>query len=471
MNTASAEPIARRAKQRAAAWIATVAMSLAFTLSYIDRQILSLLVTPIKLSLDMSDTQIGILQGVSFSIFNVLATLPLAALADRAHRPRLMAICMVAWSIATCASGMAFSFAALMVARVGVAVSEAGLPPAAQSLLADLHDRRGLARATSIFMLAPFVGGGLALMLGGKLYAASAAWDMPTLAGLWTPERWQAILLIAGLPGLVLAPLMLLAVREPRTAAPSLPVASARNALVAFLAENKAFCLPYMLAIALLVTLLNAIVSWMPTVLIQRHGVDEATVGASFGPAFIIAGALGTIIAGWVVGRFPGEHMLRRTTRLMCGGTFAMIAPAVIAPMANSLVQTIALLTPAIFILSAVISMSSIPFQLIAPAELRAKVLAVLSIFAAFIGTGMGPLAVGSLSDAISITQVSYPLATSLSLMAGICTIAITLLLLYASRRCPIIKNNMSAITLQYVGRAEPLTNQETGNKLNIGPD
>lgn len=123
MNTASAEPIAGRAKGRAAAWIATVGMSLAFTLSYIDRQILNLLVTPIKASLDMSDTQIGILQGVSFSIFNVLATLPLAALADRAHRPRLMAICMVAWSIATCASGMDFSFGALMVARVGVAVS------------------------------------------------------------------------------------------------------------------------------------------------------------------------------------------------------------------------------------------------------------------------------------------------------------------------------------------------------------
>ncbi|WP_404476457.1 MFS transporter [Novosphingobium sp. BL-52-GroH] len=408
---------------RIAAWVATIAVSLAFTLSYVDRQILSLLVTPIKASLDMNDTQIGLLQGVSFSIFNVLATLPLAAMADRAHRPRLMAMCMVAWSIATCVSGMATSFLSLLLARIGVAMSEAGLPPAAQSLLADLHDKRGLARATSVFMLAPFVGGGLALLLGGKLYAASAAWDIPAIGGVWTPERWQAILLIAGLPGLILAPLLLLTVREPRTHSAIRPSQASGKALFIYLSKNRAFCVPYMFAIALLITLLNAIVSWMPTALMQQHDVGEVEIGTLFGPTFILAGAAGTIIAGWAVGRFAGEQMLKRTIRLMAGGVMAMIIPSILAPLASSISMAIALLIPSIFILSAVISMSSIPFQLIAPVELRAKTLAVLSIFAAFIGTGMGPLIVGMLSDGLAFADIRTPLAMALAIVAGTCTI------------------------------------------------
>lgn len=406
---------------RGAAWYGTIAVSLAFTLSYVDRQILSLLVTSIKASLGLSDTQIGILQGVSFSIFHVLATLPLAWVADRVHRPRLIALCMVAWSFATCAAGFAFSFGSLMLARIGVAVSEAGLPPAAQSLLADLHYRPGLARATSIFMLAPFVGGGLALTLGGKLYAASASWDLSDIAGFTTLERWQVILLLAGLPGMLLAPLMALTVREPRIFAAA-PAQSrlTKGALAAFLFENRAFCFPYMIAIALLITILNAYVAWMPTALMRRHGLDEAAVGLGFGTVFILAGASGTLTAGWLVGRADKDQMLERTVRLMRGATIAMILPAAFAPLATNLEQALALLVPAIFILSAIISMSSIPFQLTAPPELRAQALAALSIAAAFIGTGLGPLLIGLLSDGFEASAVTDPLACALTAAAGV---------------------------------------------------
>jgi MFS family permease len=419
---------------RGAAWYGTIAVSLAFTLSYIDRQILSLLVTSIKASLGLSDTQIGVLQGVSFSIFHVLATLPLAWLADRVHRPRLMAACMIAWSFATCAAGLAFSFGSLMLARIGVAVSEAGLPPAAQSLLADLHDRPGLARATSIFMLAPFVGGGLALTLGGKLYAASASWDLSGIAGLAALERWQLILLLAGLPGLVLAPAMALTVREPRLRMAATRPRAAKGALAGFLLENRAFCFPYMTAIALLITILNAHVAWMPTALMRRHGLDEAAVGLGFGMVFIPAGASGTLTAGWLVGRSRKDQMLERTVRLMRGATIAMILPATLAPLAANLGQALALLAPAIFILSAIISMSSIPFQLTAPPQLRAQALAALSIAAAFVGTGLGPLLIGLLSDAFEASAASDPLARALATAAGVILPIIAICLAKAAR-------------------------------------
>ncbi|WP_052505482.1 MFS transporter [Novosphingobium sp. P6W] len=419
---------------RGAAWYGTIAVSLAFTLSYIDRQILSLLVTSIKASLGLSDTQIGILQGVSFSIFHVLATLPLAWLADRVHRPRLMAACMIAWSFATCAAGLAFSFGSLMLARIGVAVSEAGLPPAAQSLLADLHDRPGLARATSIFMLAPFVGGGLALTLGGKLYAASASWDLSGMAAFAALERWQLILLLAGLPGLVLAPAMAFTVREPRMGMAAARPHAAKGALAAFLVENRAFCFPFMIAIALLITILNAFVAWMPTALMRRHGLDEAAVGQGFGIVFILAGASGTLTAGWLVSRLRKEQMLERTVRLMRGAAIIMFLPATFAPLAANLGQALALLAPAIFVLSAIISMSSIPFQFIAPPQLRAQALAALSIAAAFVGTGLGPLLIGLLSDGFEASAAIDPLACALAIAAGVILPIIAICLSIAAR-------------------------------------
>lgn len=419
----------RRRVAPAAGWYAVGLLAACFTFSYIDRQILSLLVTPVKASLGLSDTQIGLLQGVSFSIFYVAAALPLARLADRRNRSHIMAGCVGVWSVMTMLCGMAGSFWHLMAARIGVAVGEAGLPPSALTLMADLFDRANLARATAIFMLAPFVGGGIALVGGGALYAASADWAMPVIPGIGAVERWQAVFILVGLPGLILAPLILLTLRDPRVVRPNVENDGSLRKLWAFMFSHWRFCGSYILAISLMVTLLNAHIAWMPSGIIRTFALDEAAMGARFGPIYLVAGASGTIVAGWLVARGDANAMLTRTLRLMRLGAMILLVPALGAPLLPTLPLMLASLAVAIFCTSAIVSMGSIPFQIIAPTDLRAQTIAVTSLAAALFGTGLGPLLVGMLSDAAAALNVPHPLMAALSLVGGV-TVSIVIVLL-----------------------------------------
>ena len=410
-------------------WGATALLAACFTLSYVDRQVMSLLVTPVKAAFGASDGDIGVLQGVSFSLFYVAASLPLAWLADRADRARLAAICIVVWSLISFACGLSQSFAQLSLARIGLAVAEAGLPPAALTLMADLHDRRGLARATSLFMLAPFVGGGLALFIGGGLYAGLAATPLP-----WGLSGWQALFMLAGIPGLVLAPLVIGLLRDPRQAQASGKPQVRAEGLLAFLRAEWRFCLPYMLALALAVTVLNAHIAWLPSAILRRFAVGEGVMGSSFGIVYLVAGALGTLGAGWNLARGAEANMLGRATGQMQVAACLLAPAALLVPFAPSLVITLLLAAVAIFCTSALLSMGSLPFQLAAPLGLRARLIALSGLVASLIGTGLGPLAVGLASDAAARAGVAEPLSVALALVGGAAAIAAALLMTVARR-------------------------------------
>ncbi len=414
------------------AWYATALLTLCFTLSYIDRQILSLLVTPIKASLKLSDSEIGVLQGVSFSIFYVAATLPLARLADRSHRPLIMTWCIAAWSLMTMLCGTAASFWQLMLARIGVAVGEAGLPPSALTLMADVHTPKGLARATSIFLLAPFVGGGIALMGGGLLYEMSASWTMPTLPLLGTLERWQLMFLLVGAPGLLLAPLVVLTLREPRMSATVAKQEGSVAALFKFLLGNWRFCIVYIVAVSFTVTLFNAHIAWMPTAILRSHAIGEGAMGTAFGIIYLGAGSAGTLAAGWIVARAGGQNMVARTIRMMRMNAAVLILPAVFAPLAPTLMLSYGLLTISVFCTSAVVSVSSLPFQFVAPKAIRAQAIAMTGLVAALLGTGLGPLLVGILSDLYAGLSLGQPLSAALATVAALLMPVVTLMMGYA---------------------------------------
>jgi predicted MFS family arabinose efflux permease len=413
-------------------WGATALLSACFALSYVDRQVMSLLVTPIKASLDLTDSGIGLLQGISFSLFYVAASLPLARLADRGDRPRLAALCIAIWSLMTMACGAAASFMQLLAARIGLAMSEAGLPPAALTLMADMHDRRGLARATSLFMLAPFVGGGLALIGGGALYAALVGMDLP--AGL---EPWQALFILAGLPGLPLALIVLLTLREPGAGRRQRAEGGSIRDLSRFIFGNWRFSVIYVLAIALVVTILNAHIAWLPTAILRRFPIGEAAMGAGFGTIYLIAGSAGTLAAGWVVARAAESDMLIRTLRQMRLGAALLAIPAVLAPLAPSYPATIVLAGIAVFLTSAVVSMGSIPFQLTAPIALRGQAIALTGLFAALLGTGLGPLLVGVASDIAAGAGFAQPLSVALAVIGGTVALLVATLMTVAGANAP----------------------------------
>lgn len=424
MPAAPAPPVAA---MRLGPWGATLLLSACFAFSYVDRQVLSLLVKPIKQSLGVSDSLIGLLQGISFSLFYVAASLPLARLADRGNRPRIAAACIAVWSIMSMACGLAASFWQLLLARIGLAVSEAGLPPAALTLMADMHDRRGLARATSLFMLAPFVGGGIALMAGGALYTMLDA--RPDLGGL---EAWQQLFILAGMPGLVLAPLVALLLSEPRPAGRR--SGGSLDELRGFMLGNWRFCVVYIVAIALIVTVLNAHIAWVPAAILRSFPLTEARMGAQFGIAYLVAGSAGTLFAGWLVGRAAGADMLGSTLRYMRLGAALLVLPAIVGPFGPSPVLMIGLIAIAVLFTSAVVSMGSIPFQIVAPPALRAQAIALSGLAAALLGTGLGPLLVGVASDTAAAAGAPHPLPVALAIVGGGAAAAAALLLSYALR-------------------------------------
>lgn len=414
------------------AWVALTLLTLAFTLSYCDRHVLSLLITPIKADLGISDTRMGLVQGIAFSLFFVLASLPLARIADTGHRPRVIAACMSFWSLMTVLCGAASSYWHLLLARVGVASGEAGLPPAALTLMADSFSRRRLPQATSIFMLAPFIGGGLAHLGGGALYALVERWPTPSLPLVGELAPWQLVFMLLGLPGLPFALVIALWLREPRLQRTRSASGSSTRAMVRYVVSEWRFALLYMVGVSLLVTLLNAHIGWMPTSFVRSHGIAPGAVGLAFGPVYLVAGAAGTLLAGWLAGR-GNANPIGHQLRWMRGGVLLLLVPAVAAPLAPTLTLGLAAIGVAVFLTSAIVAMSTLPFQFSAPLAVRAQVLALFGLLSALLGTGMGPVLVGLLSDAFAGSE--QPLASALVVIAAALVPVIALLLHVVARQ------------------------------------
>ena len=408
------------------AWLAVTLLTVAFTLSYCDRHVLSLLVTPIKADLGISDTRMGLLQGIAFSLFYVLASLPLARLADVGHRPRLIAACVAFWSVMTMLCGAAASFWQLLLARIGLAAGEAGLPPAAQTLMADGFSRRRLAHANAIFMLAPFVGGGLAYLGGGVLYAMVERWPALSLPLVGELTHWQVVFMLVGAPGLPLALVIALWLREPRSLQVRAAGRSSTREMLRFVISEWRFSVLYMIGVSLLVTLLNAHIGWMPTAFVRSRGVAPGEVGLVFGPVYLVAGAAGTLLAGWLAGR-GGDDPIGHQLRWMRLGVLLLLVPAVAAPLAPTLNLGLVAIGLAVFLTSAIVAQAVLLFQFSAPVAVRAQVLALFGLLSALLGTGMGPVLVGVLSDAFAGS--GQPLARALVMLAAVLVPVIALLL------------------------------------------
>ncbi len=198
----------------ATAWTLTILLTLSYIVSFIDRQLLGLLVSPIKADLGISDLKMGLLLGLAFSLFYVTLGVPIGWLADRVNRRNLVIAGITLWCIMTAACGLSKSYGQLFLARVGVGVGEATLSPCALSLISDSFPPERRARAIGVYSIGVSVGGGLAYLLGGALVQAVAdapPIDWPVLGEI---RPWQSAFIIIGLAGLVVA-LLLTMVPEP----------------------------------------------------------------------------------------------------------------------------------------------------------------------------------------------------------------------------------------------------------------
>ena len=201
-------------KNSMAGWYAVFMLLLAYVLSFVDRIIMSLLVTPIKEDLGTTDAQMGLLMGFAFALFYTVIGIPIARLSDVKSRTMIVAVGIFLWSLMTAACGLARSFFQLFLARVGVGVGEAALSPAAYSMISDYFTEDKLGRAIAVYQSGGLFGGGLAFIIGGAVVSMIISSDATSLTFVGILKPWQIAFLIVGLPGILMAFLML-TVKEP----------------------------------------------------------------------------------------------------------------------------------------------------------------------------------------------------------------------------------------------------------------
>ncbi|WP_086067802.1 MFS transporter [Bordetella genomosp. 8] len=423
---------------------------LCFVFSYIDRQVVSILVQPLKASLALSDTQIGLLQGIAFTLCYATAGVFVARMVDRSNRVMLSAACVAIWAISTAMCGTATSFGELLVWRAGTAIAEAALSPAALSIFSDLFPPRKVARASSIFMLGPYVGGGVALLGGGALLGWMAAPDASAWLARHELHPWQMVFFVLGLPGLVLAALVALTIKEP--ARRGVPVGASEGAppfqeVLRELFVRNRFCLPYFFGYVALILLFYSHSAWFPTMIIRRFGLSASEVGKLAGPIYMVGGMAGVVSASFLVGKVSDAGALRKVLRIAAWAATLLIPVACAAPLAPSLTLTLALYGLCAYAASIVMALAPVPLQIAIPNRMRGRSLALLVFLTNAISGGLGPYAVGGINEWLADPHTG--LATALAIVGTIAAALSALLYWIATRRAasmePVIRTESVA--------------------------
>lgn len=380
------------------AWYVVVLLLLANVSAHVDRQILTLLVDDIKRDLAISDTQMGLLVGLPFGLFYATLGLPLGRLADSWSRRNLIAIGIAIWSAMTAIFGVSRSFGQMLLARTGVGIGEAALQPASVSLLADYFPPKRIATALSVFGTATFLGSGLAYYIGGVIAEAMSGLAVPALPILGAVRPWQAVFLVVGLPGLVIALLVLLTVREPpRRGAAG---ATIRETL-AHLNRVRAPFLYLTSGYSLYVLVNYGTASWLPAYFYRVHQWTQGDVGLFMGGGTMIFGTLGIVAGGWLADRWRERGVLG--SRLLIGTVGALGALATGAALYTTRDDTVAklLLIPLNIFHALPFGAASAALVDLAPARMRGQVTAIFLFCINVIGFTLGPVAVGRLTDSV----------------------------------------------------------------------
>ncbi len=302
------------------AWYVVGVLTLAYIFSFIDRQILSLMVGPIRQDLGINEKQMGMLMGLTFAVFYTLFGIPLGRVADTRSRRVLISVGIALWSVMTAACGLAKTFWQLTLFRMGVGVGEATLSPSAYSLISDYFRPEQRSTAMSVYSMGIYVGSGLAFILGGFVTELAAGRENPVLPLVGTVRSWQLVFLLVGLPGLLVA-LLALTIREParKGVIASKNASSAESlstrAVWAYVRGNWHTFLCLNLGLGLVALYGYGATAWVPSLFIRRYAWTQGQTGLVYGLIVGIGGTLGIVTAGkladWLRARGHTDANLR----------------------------------------------------------------------------------------------------------------------------------------------------------------
>ena len=379
------------------AWFVVFVLVLASLIAFIDRQVVAIVVEPMKEDLGVGDTQIGWLYGV-FAVFYAFAALPIATLADRKSRKHVIAIGIFLWSLMTIACGLTQSYWHILLARIGVGVGEATLLPSTTSLIGDYFPRKDIPLALSIFQMGPIIGTGIAFVIGGLVLDLVEQIDPLVLPVVGALKPWQQTFVYLGIPGLFFAGFFLLIrepIRRPSTIDQDTPET---QQLFNFYRQNLHTILYHHLGFISLILTGYAFVFWTVTFFVRVHGVPAAEASQTFGWIFIVFGPMGPILVAFIARKLSERgHQDANISAGMIGGMLTI--PTILAiQLAPDATWAFILYGPALMMLNSPFGIAAGALPVITPPHLRARVAAVYMLCGA-IGMMFGPPLAGAFNE------------------------------------------------------------------------
>jgi MFS family permease len=385
------------------AWYVVFVLLACYTLSFIDRQILSLLVAPIKRDLGISDTRIGLLQGLAFALFYTLLGFPLGWIADRYSRRNLIAAGVFFWSLMTALSSVALSFSSLFLARMGVGVGEATLGPSAFSLISDYFPKERLGGALSVYAMGIFIGSGLALIVGGTVVEAVQGIPAVDLPLVGTLASWRLTFLIVGIPG-ILVGLLAYTIREPLRRnllrhSDGKEMRLKLSDVIRQLALRWKSVLGVSLALSTQAMCNYAMLAWAPAFFQRVHGWSPGKTGMILGSMILSVGIIGMYCGGRLCDRWMDRRIKEATLKVgfvstVCAGLFFGLSMNM-----PNLTWLLIFMAPAQFFLAMPVGSSYAALQLIFPNQMRGQVSALLLFTINIGGLMLGPFLPGFFND------------------------------------------------------------------------
>jgi MFS transporter, Spinster family, sphingosine-1-phosphate transporter len=366
-------------------WIVSFTLMIVYALNQLDRQIINILLQPIKLEFALTDMQAGLLAGLAFALFYTTLGIPLARWADRGHRVNLIAVAVLVWSGMTALCGMAANFMQLLLARVGVGVGEAGCSPPAMSLLADYYPPHERSRGLAFYAMGTPLGSSLGLVIGGIINQYYG---------------WRAAFLAVGIPGVIMALVVWLVVREPRQLGipavappPTAPLAQVMSTML----RMKTF-VHICLAVTIFCIAAYSIAVWGSSYQMRMYGVNTGVLGLATALMAFLAGVFGVALGGWL-----GDKLGARDKRWLVWIPGIALVVSLPFTFFSLFAPTWQLSLIGFFVPLAALYIYSGPvfglIQTLMPPNMRAMAVSMFLLTTNLIGMGVGPAFTGFASD------------------------------------------------------------------------
>ena len=383
------------------AWTTVGILSFTYMFSFIDRQILVLLVEPMKADLNITDTQVSLLTGFAFAIVYTLAGIPMGRAADGWVRKYVIIMGVAVWSLLTITCGFARNFFHLFIARMGVGLGEAALTPTAYAMMPDLFPPNELAKGMSIFALGGSMGAGISLLFGGAVISFATELGSISLPFVGEMRTWQIVLIaVGGVSLLMIIPLSLMP--EPKRQGVTAQINNMDfNAVLRYLVKHASFYGYFFSGIALYALFIYGLLFWLPSYFIRVHHWGAAETGITLGVLMIVPSTIGTLSAGWLSDYFYGKGyrgapLYMAITALVL--SIPMLLVLIYVPQMEVRLAALILLS---FTLTVLAVIPPTVTQMATPARIRGQVSAIYLLIVNLVGIGCGPTVMALVTDNI----------------------------------------------------------------------